>query len=372
MRVVKIEKEKYTGKVHNLEVKEDHSYAGEGIFYHNCDDILADPKNPLNLAVINQITHIFFEDVMSLPQEGGELHLAGTPQSDDDLFFQIKSRGRIKSDLSDGFLWRKEPAIINNVTKEVVWQNLFSYPRLMEIKAEILDKAFNKEYMCAPTRAEEGYFTRAELEELVVLGKNMGLEYQNHMNTDNEVVAGWDLGKKRHPAHFSVFERVGNILVQRYEVFWDGVDYTRQFGKILKMKERMGIDRVGFDSTRGEFELLIEQGKLPAWFEPIVFNKKQNASMAKALESRVVTKTMALLDNPRQINVMLQMGNDLKAAETDEGHGDSFWTNAIASWLAEQPKDSNPSVYISMDDDEIDIDIDMDMTEFDRVEEYVW
>lgn len=330
-----------------------------------CDDILADPQNPLNQTVVDQITNVFFKDVMSLPQEGGELHLAGTPQSENDVFFQIVKRGRVKDEYdgeSKGFLWRKEPAIVDDDTKEVIWPNLFPYSRLMELRAEIMPKAFSQEYLCAPTQAEEGYFKRAEIEGLVAMGKKMGIVPMTTLNTDNEVYAGWDLGKKQHPAHFSVHELVGNILVQRYQVFWDGVSYTTQFGRILKLQKSLGIDRVAYDDTRGEFEILKEQGKMPSFFEPITFSKKQNSSMAGAFERRVNTKSMVLLDDQRQVNVILQMNNDLKAVENDEGHGDSFWTNAMVSWMSELPKDNNPTVYIDMNEDD----------EYEMLEGLVW
>ena len=140
-----------------------------------CDDILADPRNPLNTGTVDAITNTFFEDVMSLPQEGGELHLAGTPQTENDLFFQIQKRGRVKSENNPGgFLWRREPAVVNWVEKKVVWKELFGFERLMEIRDEILEKAFNKEYMCSPISAENAYFKRSDLEELVRFGREIG------------------------------------------------------------------------------------------------------------------------------------------------------------------------------------------------------
>ena len=309
------------------------------------DDILADPKNPLNLTVINTITKVFFEDVMSLPQEGGECHLGGTPQDDNDVFFQIKKRGRVKTESSDGFFWSKEPAILNWKDKKVVWPNLFSFERLMEIQDEILEKSFNKEYQCSPIRSEDAFFKRAQLEKV-----SNETELYTQLNTQNTVLAGWDLGKKRHPSHFSVFEIVGNKAIQRYQVFWDGVDYSIQLGRVKRLKERLMIDIVGYDNTRGEFEVDSERGDLPYWMEPIHFSRKMNQAMAKCLEEKVGHNEISLINDQRQIDVMLQVDNDLHAVETDQGHGDSFWSNAIAMYLTDEPVDKNPSCFMELDD----------------------
>lgn len=311
-----------------------------------CDDVLADPKNELNMAVINTITNVFFQDVMSLPQEGGELHVWGTPQDDTDLFFQIKKRGRVKSEENPGgFHWSREPAIKNWKNKEVVWKELFTFDRLMEIRDEILDRAFNKEYMCSPVRSENAFFKRAELEAVAEDRENL-----MQLNTDNNVFAGWDLGKKRHPSHFTVFEMVGGKAVQIYQEFWDGVDYNVQLGRVMRLKERLMIDKVAYDSTRGEFSILEEQGKLPGWLEGISFTNKSKQAMASALEKRVGQKNISLINDQRQINVMLQVNGELKAVETDEGHGDSFWSNGLALLLASEPMDKNPGIVMDLDE----------------------
>jgi len=312
-----------------------------------CDDILADPQNELNLTVINTITRTFFEDVMSLPQEGGELHVWGTPQDDSDLFFQIKKRGRVKTDSNpSGFLWSKEPAIKNWKREEVVWPELFGFERLMELKDEILEKAFNKEYMVSPVRSENTFFKRGELEAVAVDRDNA-----KNINTDNDVYAGWDLGKKRHPSHFSVFEMAGGKAIQIYQEFWDGLDYNVQLGRVKRLKERLMIDRVGYDNTRGEFEVLGERGELPSWMFPIQFSNKTNQKMASSLEKRVGHKTIELINDQRQIDVMLQVMSDLKAVETDLGHGDSFWSNAMAMYIADNPTDLNPITMVDFDDE---------------------
>jgi len=92
-----------------------------------CDDILQDPTNEMNITIIQTITNAFFEEVLSLPIEGGELHLVGTAQHSEDLFFQIKNKAK-------RFNWAMYRAIINDIEKTTLWPEMFGYNRLMEIK----------------------------------------------------------------------------------------------------------------------------------------------------------------------------------------------------------------------------------------------
>ncbi|KKK63099.1 hypothetical protein LCGC14_2997720, partial [marine sediment metagenome] len=99
---------------------------GEGVI---CDDILMDPTTPLNLTMIDKINRIFFEQVMSLPKEGGELHLVGTAQHAQDLFFQLKN--------NISWNWAEHKAIVNEANKEVLWPELFSPGMMMDSPANI-------------------------------------------------------------------------------------------------------------------------------------------------------------------------------------------------------------------------------------------
>lgn len=47
-------------------------------------------------------------------------------------------------------------------------------------------------------------------------------------------------------------------------------------------------------------------------------------------EKRLQNQTIGILDNRRMIDQVLSVNNDLKAFETSEGHGDSFWSIALA------------------------------------------
>jgi len=284
-----------------------------------CDDILADPSQELNLTTIEKTNRIFFSDVMSLPKEGGQLLLVGTPQHQEDLFFKIK---KIKQ-----FVWKSYPAILDEVNKKVLWPELFSFERLTQIKQEIGDRAFRKEYMCSPVWTEKSFFTREQI--LSVVNPNLRnlLEYKG----DNKVYAGFDVGKHSHPSHLAVFEYRDNKFIMIYHKFFDNMDYFTQVKEINKLIKRLKIDKINYDATRGELEGFREQGIInKSIWNPVKFKTETKYEMATNLEKIINNKEIEIINDERLINQMLVVNNDLEALETPEGHGDCFWSVALA------------------------------------------
>lgn len=291
-----------------------------------CDDILQDPANELNFGVIDKINRIFMEQVMSLPKEGGELHLVGTAQHAQDLFFKLKT--------NTSWNWQENKAILNEGDKLVLWKELFSYERLIEIRNDIGDKAFNREYQCFPVWSEDAYFKRDELMQVVNSqeDKRPGNQWKA-----GEFVAGLDIGKKAHPSHLSIFQRRNSIYTQFFQVFMDGWDYTKQIEYIKGLIDYFIVDEIRYDATRGEFESFAEQNIINRriW-RPIIFGTKTKFQMAENLSKHVNNKTIKLINNQRMIDSVLSVNNELKAPETEIGHGDAFWSIAMAVYEARQ------------------------------------
>jgi len=301
---------------------------GDGVI---CDDILADPTNELNFTVIEKISRTFFEQVMSLPKEGGQIHLVGTAQHQTDLFFQLKPNKR--------WNWAEYKAILNEKKKRVLWPELFSYKRLCEIRNEELgDKAFNKEYMCSPVWTEEAYFQRDEIMRVVKDIKESKRPASEYKDKQVQIVAGLDIGKKTHPSHFVIFALTQNHYTQIYEKFMDAWDYSRQVDFINGLIEFHLIDRLNYDDTRAELEGFRERRLIDSriW-KPIVFKITTKFDMASNFsrlvnhkEEEVHKPQITLLNRQRQIDSILSVNNELKAPESEIGHGDAFWSIALA------------------------------------------
>ena len=287
-----------------------------------CDDILADPTNELNITIIQTITNTFFEEVLSLPIEGGELHLVGTAQHAEDLFFQIKTK-------APSFNWRSYPAILNEIDKKTLWTELFPYERLIQIRdQEIGEKAFNKEYMCSPVWSEDAFFKRDEILKIV----NNSLINREGIDSEGaEVYAGLDLGKVRHPSHLAIFMNQKGIKYQIYNLFMDNWDYTLQVEYINNLVNKLKIKKIYYDDTQPVLESFAEQGiiRRGLWV-PVKLTIQEKYRIATNFRSQVINGTIHLQNNQRMIRSILSVNNELKSLETAEGHGDAFWSIALA------------------------------------------
>lgn len=288
-----------------------------------CDDILQDPQAAkMNIEQVEKVTTFFMEQVVSIVKEGGFLHVWGTPQDKKDLFFRLQGKKK--------FNWKKYQAIIDFKKKTVLWPELFTYARLIYIRdEEIGEKAFNKEYQAAPVRQEDMYFKPEQIADLKTTNKNMEPgKYQ----PQNIVVAGMDIGKHQHPSHIVVWERIARWkwkqLVSRY---LEKVDYTRQVDICETYIKGFGIFKFPFDNTRGEFETFVEQKTLPPEMEPVIFTGKNQNGYATAFEKMVNKKGLEFTDDERQEEQILSVDNDLDANSTASGHGDAYWSNALAA-----------------------------------------
>lgn len=297
--------------------------------YVYVDDPLQDPDNKLIPTKIQKINDIMNKQILDMWQK--EIHIAGTPQTNFDFFFNKEFR--------QGFSVRIQPAIISDKDKIVIWPEWMSYEALMVKKSQRGEKVFNQEYLCSPVYTEEAFLPLAKLEPVINSDlKNYNIsQWEREIKrreeageeTENNMYAGWDLGKSSHPSHFCIFEDIDGNYIERHSKWFDGVDYTDQLDYVQTVCEAMGVDTCYYDNTRGELEMAMEQGDLIAEMEPIHFTFKKKHAMATSFAIAVENTTVQLLDEPRQNNQIAMVTNDLDAPVTPEGHADSFWSIAM-------------------------------------------
>jgi len=282
------------------------------------DDPFQDPANKLILTVISKINSIFKTQILDMPRD--ELHVVGTPQTNSDFFFDQKLRKKFEVKIM--------PAIVSEKKKIVLWPEWKDWEELQEIKDTRGEKIFNQEYLCSPVYAEEGFFTRDQIMERVN-EKLENLNINDNHQIEEDVIGGFDIGKKRHPAHLSVFKLVNNRYIQIHHKFMDGWKYIDQLDYLVKSIKSFKINELNFDDTRGEFESFDEEGRLPEAMNGVAFTNKKKHQMATSFSQAVESNKIELIDDRRQIEQILMVTNDLQALETPEGHGDSFWSNAL-------------------------------------------
>jgi len=291
-----------------------------------CDDILRDPEVRLDLTQIEKITRIFLEEIVSMPKEGGFLHIAGTPQDKEDLFKSLKDMG--------SFDVAEYPAIQDFERKEVLWPEMFPFDRLIEIRdKEIGKKAFLKEYQCRPVREVSGYFEDAEIDAIV---DPMLRPMEAGTPTPGKLyVIGLDLGKKTHPSHLVLFEDTGTELVQRLSRWFDHTDYTDQVDVVKALDDLYTLSGFCYDDTRAELEGFKERQELPTCALGVPMTAKAKFECAAMFGRRVRHKTIRLLPDPRQRRQLLSVDDNLDAPENAEGHGDAFFSIMLACKAAE-------------------------------------
>lgn len=288
------------------------------------DDPLKDPENKLAPTVIHKINDVIKLEIFAMVNKGGKCRVVGTPQTYSDFFFDEGLREKFDVVILD--------AMKDEANRIALWPEWKNFDELENIRKTIGEKAFNQEYRTKPSYSEDSYITRKELMGCI----NTELLNKASYSGSHDVVAGYDIGKHTHPAHFTVFEtwtdKDGVHYRQLLSKWLDGWDYQRQLEYLKLAIELYKIDILRYDDTRGEFEGFKEQGLLPRQMQPVHFSMKSKNSMAVSMQTAVLSGNLELINDPRQTDQILAVTSDLQAFESVDGHGDSFWSNAMALW----------------------------------------
>lgn len=309
-----------------------------GILY--VDDPLQDPAEKLDPRTIYKINDIFYTQLLDIPiGDKKEIHVVGTAQTEEDFYFDSRSKELFEVYIMPGVKDLKADQHGYIIGGTPLW------PEWMDLKDHILKqkaqgiKTYSQEYLCTPVYSADAFFQKWQLD---ALATQKPLTSYSAKSGDT-IVGGWDLGKHSHPAHFTVNVFNSGKVYQIHDKWFDGVDYTDQLDYIEDMMERLNIETIYYDNTRGELEALEEQAMLPVGLEPINLNLKTKHSLAIEMERHVTQGKWQIIDEPRSIKQMCVVTNDLKARQTKDGHGDSFWSNALTFAGALQP---DPDIYI--------------------------
>jgi hypothetical protein len=192
-------------------------------------------------------------------------------------------------------------------------------------------KAFASEFLLQPYFSTEAYFNEEDIR---------GCEDPNLVNhpvnkaysplEDGDLFAGFDVGKKRHPSHLVIFRKIGDRIEQIHQSWLDGWSYSDQIEYLNDVVDKFHIMRGYIDNTRGELE---DRGLNNVW-DAMHFTTKSKNTMAQVFESYVHSGRLKLLADERQRGQILCVSNDLKAPDTPMGHGDSFFSIAMALYAA--------------------------------------
>jgi len=295
------------------------------------DDILSDFSKPLEAPEILRITRVFRQVVMSMPQIYEPLILIGTPQAENDILHLLKDDKR--------WHWARYPA--EKPDGSTQWPEKFDITRLHQIKAEIKDMAYGVEYMLKPVVMTDMKFQFDIVRACVKPeAKRYSLDEPFENPENIEIYGGMDVGKEAHPSHISVMAKhpETGTLVQIYDVWLDHIPYNQQAKLINRIMKHFNVWKFLYDSTRAE----LDDRRLNKKCRGIKFSKPIKAHMINLLEARFCADpdepTIWLLGptDSRQVRQICSIRKDLSAYETEDGHGDAAWSNALCVLAAEQ------------------------------------
>lgn len=282
------------------------------------DDVLRDPENPLNMGQITKVEDHFMTESMFIPLKGVPVIVLGTPMMPGDLLSKLQEDER--------FIARTLPALDPEPKRRVLMPELYSEEWLLN-QQKARPKSFASEFLLQPHFSTESYFeedqiTACEDEKLVNLSYNK--TYLKSM--DEQIFGGFDVGKKRHPSHLVLFSRIGDQVKQIHSSFLDGWNYTDQVEYLNEVAENYQLDGGYVDNTRGELE---DRGLHKLW-RSMSFTRKSKNTMAQVFETFIVSGNLKLIKDERQKQQIISVNNELKAPETPMGHGDAFFSIAMA------------------------------------------
>ena len=283
------------------------------------DDILRDPDNPLAVGKMNKIEDHFMTESLFIPLKGVPVIVLGTPMMPGDLLTKLKD--------DDRFKYRMLPALDPVPGRRVLMPELYSEDWLLQ-QQKARPKSFASEFMLVPHFSTESYFDEEDIvkcEDATLRNVPSTKSYEDKLPAD-QLFAGFDVGKKRHPSHLVIFKKTGDRIEQIHSSFLDGWSYSDQIAFLNEIAENFNIDKGYIDNTRGELE---DRGMDSRWY-PMHFTLKNKNTMAQVFEKFVHSGTLHLIADERQRQQILSVSNELKAPDTPMGHGDAFFSIALA------------------------------------------
>ena len=282
------------------------------------DDILRDPENPLNFGQITKVEDHFMTESLFIPLKGVPVIVLGTPMMPGDLIAKLQQDKRFKS--------RVLPALDPIPGRRVLMPELYSEQWLLD-QQSARPKSFASEFMLTPHFATEAYFEQEDVDKCIDNTlRNHSPNMEFHLEVGDEIYGGFDVGKKRHPSHLVLFRKRGEKVEQVHQSFLQGWSYSDQIAYLNEVAENYNLSYGFIDNTRGELE---DRGLDNRW-RAMHFTAKSKRTMAQVLETFVHSNNLKILDDERQKQSLLSVSNDLKAPDTPMGHGDAFFSIAMA------------------------------------------
>ena len=323
------------------------------------DDIYDDPNDPLTPTQILQDNERYDKTIKDMPNPGSSSQfLIGTPISDKDLF----------TILPDRETWEHLEYNVDSIrpgsNDETLAPHIKTRAQVNQAVKENYAAA-QSELFCRPYYDSNSIITREDFTKLVRKGSishDLSLPYNK---TPGEItVLGADIGRVEDPSHFSVFSKRGNVVRQIYQRFYDQVSLVTQIQVLNNLVDVFDIDAGGIDNTNTNLQ---DFGVNPV-LELVRFTTPLKQSLSNAFLffirnalrfadvkdlSELVEGVpdnadiiLEFIDDPRQKAHVTSVDKALKTPRTRDGHGDAFFSIALA-FRALRQYESDSEVFVT-------------------------
>ena len=283
------------------------------------DDLLKDPTDPLDVTQVERVENVFFSEHIYIPNPGVITVVVGTPMAPRDLFYKLRTDER--------FFFRALPVRYPVPERPILAPGIRD-AKWLDNMEKSNPSSFATEMMLSPRLSEDAYITENELflcEDDSLKSLDVKIE---HKLESTCTIAGFDVGKRRHPSHLSIYrtDPITNEVIQVCQKWLDGWNYEDQIALLNDVVVNFGINRAYFDGTRGELD---ERNIDPIW-RSLSLQTKTRQSVAQSFETGVYSEKLRMIKDDRQHNQIIAVNVDFRAAEVAMGHGESFWSNSLA------------------------------------------
>ncbi len=283
------------------------------------DDVLRDPENPLNMGQITKVEDHFMTESMFIPLKEAPVIVVGTPMMPGDILAKLQDDERFKA--------RVLPALDPVPGRRVLAPEIMSEKYLLA-QQKARPKSFASEFMLVPHFATESYFHEEDIIkcEDETLRSAPATKKFTDWESGDQIFGGFDVGKKRHPSHLVIFRKRGENIEQVHQSFLEGWSYSDQIEYLNEVADNFDLNSGYVDNTRGELE---DRGLDVRW-RSMHFTRKSKNTMAQVFEKFAHEGILKLIKDERQKQQILSVSNELKAPDTPMGHGDAFFSIAMA------------------------------------------
>lgn len=198
------------------------------------DYILADEASQF------QDTSIYYSAIVPMvAHKNGHIMVIGTRQTETDLLGQLIEK-------ESGYFYKSYP-VIDTKTKKPLWPEKFSIKKIKQIKKDIGNTDFAREYLNLVVPKERQVFPP----ELVAKALDSSIALDSKFNPDSNYYLGCDLALSPH-GDYSVFTTIENLEDKLYirNVFRrKGMNFHNQINKIVDLHSLYQYKNVTIDES---------------------------------------------------------------------------------------------------------------------------